>query len=89
MTDRHLSNRISIAQLLTLDATPSNLDGKTVVLVNDSGTERRAANWSQRQHVDVGKQTPLLTRSVTGRTFADRGPDCSSQTSSWIRSARV
>ncbi|MBS0206166.1 MAG: right-handed parallel beta-helix repeat-containing protein [Planctomycetes bacterium] len=32
------TDRIDITQLLALDATPSNLDGKTIVLVNDTGS---------------------------------------------------
>ena len=32
------TDRISLAQLLALDATPSNLDNKTIVLVNEDGS---------------------------------------------------
>lgn len=62
-------NRISAAQLLALDATPSNLDGKTVVLVNDNGGVG----------IDLGANTltlgdnTILDSFGNGQTFGTNG----------------
>lgn len=62
-------NRISAAQLLALDATPSNLDGKTVVLVNDNGGVgiNLGANT-----LTLGDNT-ILDSFGNGQTFSTNG----------------
>ena len=62
-------NRISVTELLALDATPSNLDGKTVVLVNDNGGVG----------IDLGANTltlgdnTILDSFGNGQTFSTNG----------------
>ncbi|MEK6262235.1 MAG: right-handed parallel beta-helix repeat-containing protein [Planctomycetota bacterium] len=62
-------NRISGAELLALDATPSNLDGKTVVLVNDNGG---AGIDLSANTLTLGDNT-ILDSFGNGQTFSTGG----------------
>ena len=68
------TDRISLAQLLVLDATPSNLDGKTVVLVNDSGVGGGAATLDMAANTLTLGDATILDSFGNGQTFSSTGP---------------
>ena len=62
-------NRISINQLLTMDATPSNLNGKTIVLVNDSGSGGGTASISMGSSILTRGDNTTIDSFGNGQTF--------------------
>lgn len=67
------NNRMSIAQLVALDATPANLDGKTVVLVNDSGAGGGASNLDLAANTLTLGDSTILDSFGNGQTFMSSG----------------
>ncbi len=68
------NNRMSLAQLLALDATPANLDNLTVVLVNDSGAGGGAANLNMAANTLTLGDNTILDSFGNGQTFTSTGP---------------
>jgi hypothetical protein len=68
------NNRMSIAQLIALDATPSNLDNLTLVLVNDSGAGGGSANLNMAANTLTLGDNTILDSFGNGQTFTSSGP---------------
>ena len=67
------TDRISIAQLLALDATPANLDGKTIVFVNDGGAGGGTSTIGLgAASLTLGTGT-IVDTFGNGRTFSNGG----------------